>query len=156
MVVIQKLDFVSQKQLVKDLMSLKYFSLLKTVAMVLLPNFPLMKLAFKRGPDVFLKMLDIFKYDTDNTMNERLVSMFYGKLCDISTDGSCSIALGHYLLRVFKKNPVQALMHDNFTMKISCCEEHSIEKCCHMCQNLFQAACRYEFDAVEHFLKNPM
>ena len=154
-VVVEALIDESKRAFIEDLISGGHMSILKTVTMVLKPTFPLLGIAAYHGARVFLQMRDMFKYETHSSKNKKLAHLFYGRLCDESTDGSCSVALGNYLLRMFDKNPVQNVSGDNFMMQIGCCQEHSIEGCCGICCNLLHAACSHKFGAVRHFLENP-
>lgn len=154
-VVFQKVIDESKSVFIDQLIRAWQMSTLKTVTMVMDPCFPLMEVAAHHGARVFLHMQDMFKYETDSSKNKKLAHLFYGRLCGESTGNACSIALAHYLLRVFDKNAVQTLQGDDFVMPIDCCEQHLIEGCCPMCCNLFNAAAACKFKAVRHFLNNP-
>ena len=154
-VVIQKLDNASKKLLIRFLIAQDLMLILKNVSMVLEPSFPLLKIAATYDAFSFLGMSNMFNYSADSSSNKKLAHLFYGRLCEVSWNGGCSVALANYLLRMFDKNPVQKLQGDAFVIQFGCCQTHSIEACCAMCRNLFQAASCRNFDAIRHFLTKP-
>ena len=124
-------------------------STLKTVTMVMDPCFPLMEVVAHHGACVFYTCRTCSSM-TDSSKQE-IGPLVLWRLCGESTGNACSIALAHYLLRVFDKNAVQTLQGDDFVMPIDCCEQHLIEGCCPMCCNLFNAARCLQVQGSEAF-----
>jgi len=148
-VLIAKLCYSSQIQLVKMLIKERYFSLLKIPFKLMSGSFPFLQLAAaKLSASDMLVLHPLFKYDVDGSCNVKLSSLFYGDLCRHSKDSTCSQMYAHLVLRVRFKNDIQIVQDDQFTLPYA-------SDLCAMCSNIYEAGMNYDKQAIQTFLQNP-